>query len=123
MGEAFRIGGWGMYPTTIIGLILLATAVLYARQPTARRLRIIANLRLLTMLSGALGFTAGVINAFTHVPEASPDAVRTAIIGVGESLTNIGAALFVLVIATILTTLGAARTAADDAELVEPRIG
>lgn len=123
MGEAFRIGGWGMYPTTLVGLILLATAALYARQPTMRRLRVIANLRLLTLLTGSLGFVAGVIRSFTHAPEETSDVVRLAIIGVGESLANIGLALGMLVIATILTTLGAARGGSDDAELVDPRIG
>jgi len=124
MGEAFRIGGWGMYPTTIIGFILLGAALLYARQPTARRLRVIANLRLLTFLSGALGCVVGVIKSFTTLPEGKLDEVgKLAVIGVGESLSNIALALVILVVATILTTIGASRGPADDAELVDPRAG
>ena len=121
MGEAFRLGGWGMYPTTIIGLVLLAAAIGYLRRPSSRGMRVISNLRLLTLLSSALGFTAGVINTLTHLPERFDEAGTHALVGVGESLVNIGAGLFILVLATIITTLGAYRDDRSDAELVDPR--
>ena len=41
MGEAFHQGGWGMYPTTIVGLVVIFTAFRYMRDPDRRRLAVI----------------------------------------------------------------------------------
>jgi len=59
MSEAFHLGGWGMFPTTFIGLLLLAVAVQYARQPDQRRLHVIRHLNVLVGLSAMLGFVKG----------------------------------------------------------------
>jgi hypothetical protein len=42
------------------------------------------------------------------------------VIGVGESLNNIGLALTLLVIARVITTLGVARARGMDVELADP---
>lgn len=115
MQEAFRLGGWGMYPTTFIGLVLLVAAIQYARHPDRRRLAVARNLNVLTLLSGSLGVTAGMIKTCLHVPS---DQLHLVVIGFGESLNNIALALCLVAIARIITTLGAAR---DPSELVDPR--
>ena len=90
MQDAYHLGGWGMYPTTIFGFVLLAFAVQYARNPERRRLLVLRHLNVLVAMSGLLGFTAGCINTFTHV---EGDKTFVAIIGVGESLVNVGLSL------------------------------
>jgi hypothetical protein len=120
MQEAFRLGGWGMYPTTFIGLVLLAAAVQYMRQPNARRWLVLRHLNVLVGMSALLGFVAGCINTFTHVEGDKP---WIAIIGVGESLVNVGLGLCMLILARIITALGAARDGESASELVDPTAG
>jgi hypothetical protein len=109
-----------MYPTMIAGLLLVVMSLLYAARPDARRLNVIRSLGALTLLVASLGFVAGVIKSFTSIPDG--EAVgHWAVHGVGESLSNIGAALTSLAIARIAQTIGAARTAAPArADLVDP---
>jgi hypothetical protein len=121
MLDAFRLGGWGMYPTLIAGFFLMFSAFQYARRPEATRLRVTRFLGVLVILTSTLGFVAGVINTCTHVtPELGPDLGMFVVIGVGESLTNIGAGLVWLVMATIVATFGASRSRANGAELADP---
>ena len=122
MQEAFHHGGWGMYPTTLFGLIMLGTAVLYAMRPTRRNMRIVKSLGALVMLSGLLGFVTGCIKGFTAVAELPPGEVgKIALVCVGESLNNVGLAFSLLILTTIITTLGTVRSANDKGELVDPR--
>ncbi len=121
MFDAFRLGGWGMYPTLVAGLILMMFAFQYARNPDAGRLRVVRFLGVLVALTSCLGFVAGVIKTCTSVtPDLGPDLGMTVVIGVGESLVNIGAGLVWLVMATIVATFGAARGRANGAELTDP---
>jgi len=112
MIDAFRLGGWGMYPTTLVGLVMIATAILYARRPDPRRLHVVRNLQRLTLLVSCLGFVTGVINSFLATGGADMYEVGSlVVVGVGESLHNLGLGLVLLVIASIATTIGAARCA------------
>ncbi|MFN0247908.1 MAG: hypothetical protein ACKV2T_13550 [Kofleriaceae bacterium] len=121
MLDAFRLGGWGMYPTLIAGIFLMVSAFQYARRPEAVRLRVLRFLGVLVILTSTLGFVTGVIKTCTHVtPELGSDLGMFVVIGVGESLTNIGAGLVWLVMATIVATFGASRSRATDAALTDP---
>jgi hypothetical protein len=109
MTEAFHMGGWGMYPTLISGLVLLATAIGFAISPDARRRALVRALATLTMLVGTLGFVSGVIKTFTSCAPTFQIALQ----GVGESLANIGLALVMLVAAGIATAIGVGRRGND----------
>ena len=109
MSEAFRLGGWGMYPTLIAGLALGLTAFTYAARPDPRRRQIVKALAMLTFLVSCLGFTAGVIRTFLHAADAD---LGDLVIGVGESLHNLGLGLMLLVLAGIGTAIGTFRTGA-----------
>lgn len=122
MGEAFRLGGWGMYPTAIAGLVLLATALRYAIAPEAARALVVRRLALVTFLAGCLGFTVGVIKTFLHAKDLSINELSNVlVVGVGESLHNIALALALLVCAGIAMAIGAARRDASAGdELIAP---
>ena len=79
-----------------------------------------------TMLSSTLGFVTGVINSFLHVESARLyDVGSIVVVGVGESLTNIGLGLVLLIIASIAVTLGAVRAGkpgSGKTELIDPTV-
>jgi hypothetical protein len=110
MAEAFRLGGWGMYPTLVAGLVLLFTAIQYARRPERDRIALVRHLSMLTGLVATLGFVSGVIHCFTSIGAADPDDVQhLVVIGVGESLVNIGLGVGMLVMAWTATAIGTSR--------------
>lgn len=121
MGEAFHNGGWGMFPTALMGLVLLVAAALYAARPDVRRLGVTIALAVMTLLAGTLGFVTGLMKtldgAGNHKFEGS--SVDIAMIGTSESLNNIALALVLLVLATILVTIGAGRQRAATAAPAE----
>jgi hypothetical protein len=110
MAEAFHLGGWGMWPTLLFGLLLLASAARYAWKPQSRWLPLTAALGLLTLLSGGLGFVMGAIRATTT---GSSGAVDLAVTGIGESAYNVALALVFAVIAAVAGSLGALRLARE----------
>jgi hypothetical protein len=116
--DAFRLGGWGMYPTTFFGLVLLVAAMQYMRNPARRRLLVLRHLEVLVSLAAILGFVTGVIRAFINVPDNKP---HYAVIGAGESLINVGLGLVILILARIIITAGAARGTDSAAELLDPQ--
>ena len=123
MGEAFHQGGWGMYPTTIAGLVLVYTAIRYALAPDPNRAAVIRRLSLLTFIVGCLGFTVGLIKTCLGAGEmAPPDLGATIVQGFGESLNNVALALCMLVLAGIFATVGTARRAPSKGgdELIAP---
>ena len=122
MGDAFHHGGWGMYPTTIFGLVLIVTAVRYAMAPDAARALVVRRLSLLVFISGCLGFTVGCIKTFMAAAELPGSELGGLVItGIGESLNNIALAFCVLAIATIAMVAGAARRTPNQGdELIAP---
>jgi hypothetical protein len=121
MLEAFHLGGWGMYPTLAAGVILITSAVRYARSSDAAALPLLKHLSILTFMVGSLGFVTGVIKTCTACGDASPaDLARYVVVGTGESLNNVGLALVSLVIARAAIAVGAWRSRASSASLVDP---
>ncbi len=45
----FRDGGWGMYPTSLFGFVLVAASVLLVLRPERRYVRLVASLGALTL--------------------------------------------------------------------------
>lgn len=123
MGEAFRLGGWGMYPTVVVGLVLVGLAFAHAWSPTARRAAVVKSLSMLTFLVSTLGFVTGVIKSFCTASDLDGELGKIIVTGVGESLNNLGLGLVLLVIAWTAHTVGAARmgTKSAGADLISPQ--
>ena len=121
MLDAFRLGGWGMYPTLAAGVILITCAVRYARTCDAAALPLLKHLSILTLMVGSLGFITGLIKTFTSCGNASPTELQNfVVVGTGESLNNVGLALVSLVIARTAIAVGAWRARSSGASLVDP---
>src|SRR5262245_14990670 len=68
--ELFKEGGWGMYPTLILGLVTLVVAARFSWQPERRPLAVIAALWLTTfaqILHTTLIDISAVLHALVHV--------------------------------------------------------
>ncbi|MBN2498251.1 MAG: hypothetical protein JXR96_26910 [Deltaproteobacteria bacterium] len=111
MSEAFRLGGWGMYPTLICGLMLVGAGILYAVKPQRRFVPLLFAVGTMTFISGLLGFTTGMIRTLLYVGQVGPDERYLALIGLAESLHNVAFALVFVMLAAIAAGIGTARSA------------
>jgi len=110
--DFFRDGGWGMYPTTLFGFFLVASAVLLLLRPERRWVPLVVSLGVMTFGAGLLGTTTNLINTFRYVQNvALPDQVQIAALGCAESLNNVVLALVIVVFSTLLATVAALRAA------------
>ncbi len=113
MGEAFSMGGWGMFPTAIFGLMLVAASIRYAMSPERRFVPIQVSLGVVTLASGGLGFVTGMIKSALAIEGAGPDRRWIWVLGMGESLNNVALALALLTVAALAASVGAARLARE----------
>lgn len=113
--HCFVAGGWPMYPIVILGLGLIFASVLLVKQATPQIARLVSELRYLTLVIGFLGTTLGMIHCLMSLPGLPPDQpfVNIALLGLGESLNCIGAALTMIGFSALVTTAGALRTTPD----------
>lgn len=111
MGEAFHLGGWGMYPTSVFGLLLIAAAIRYAMSPERRFVPLQVSLGIMTLASGGLGFVTGMIKSALAIDGAAADMRWIWVVGMGESLNNVALALALLTIGALAASLGALRIA------------
>lgn len=109
MLNAFREGGWGMWPTLGFGLLMVGASLRYAVRPDRRFVPLLISTGLMTMVSGALGFVTGLIATSTHVAGIADKSVW--LVGLGESLNNVGLALALVACGLVAVMLGAFRVA------------
>jgi len=109
--EAFKMGGWGMYPTLVFGLLMLAASVRYAVSPEPRFVPLQVTLGILTLMAGSLGFVTGMIRSFSAIGEVNPDQRWLWMLGAGEALNCVALALVLTVLAALAASAGAFRLA------------
>ena len=109
MIEAFHLGGWGMYPTALFGLLLLGASARYAFRPDSRWIPLQIALGIVTLTTGAAGFVTGLIATTVHLEQVGDRIAIIGAVGFGESLYNVALALGLVALAGIAATLGAAR--------------
>jgi hypothetical protein len=109
MNHMFQDGGFGMYPTAVAGLLLLAVAIRYAVRPEDRWVPLQVALAIMTLSMGAASFVTGLISTTTSIDMVREKAAIVGALGFGESLNNLALALSLIAIASVATTVGAAR--------------
>ena len=109
----FRDGGWGMYPTTLFGFLLVASGVLCLLRPERRFVPLVLCLGALTLSSGMLGTSVGVVTSFHYLPQVREVDQRFTIaaLGCAESLNNLVLALIIVTFTGVLGALAALRFA------------
>ena len=106
----FHDGGWGMYPTTGFGFLLIASAVLLALRPERRWMPLVTSLGVVTFASGLLGTSVGIVKSFHYLPEvARAEQLEIATLGCAESLNNLVLALIIVVLAGLIASVAALR--------------
>jgi hypothetical protein len=104
MLDAFHLGGWGMYPTTILGIAFLLTVGRSFGDRNRDQQRVGAALVLAgsVLVSGFLGLTTGIMRTLRVATESELPDLAVVCIGTAEALNNIVLALLFLVIGGIL---------------------
>lgn len=106
----FRDGGWGMYPTIIFGLILVACGFLFLFRPERRFVPVVVSAGVLTLAAGLLGTSVGIITTFRYLAQVAPgEQIQIAALGCAESLNNLVLALILTVLSALLTWIGTVR--------------
>jgi hypothetical protein len=108
MGEAFRLGGWGMFPTMFFGVLLIAASIRFALSPERRFVPLQVSLGIMTLASGGLGFVTGMI---ASVSSLEGNARGIWLIGMGESLHNVALAFALVTLGGVAASVGALRIA------------
>ncbi len=112
MLNMFREGGWGMIPTAICGLLLLAVAIRGAISPSEGSLPRQISLGVLTLTFGGLGFVTGLMKSVSFIQEVGEDKRWIWLVGLGESLNNLVLALGLVALAAIVTSVAMVRAPA-----------
>jgi hypothetical protein len=107
--EGFHAGGWGMFPTAVFGVLMVGASVRYAISPDKRLVPLQVSLGVLTFVSGLLGFVTGLIKTCSAIAGVPNDQKWIALLGLGESLNNVGEALMLMAFAAIAACIGAYR--------------
>jgi hypothetical protein len=111
MDGAFRSGGWGMYPTLVFGMLMIAASVAYALKPERRLVPLQISLGVMTLVTGSLGFVTGLIKSLGAIHQVPADQRFIWLIGLGESLNNVALALTLVVLGALAISVGAFRQA------------
>jgi hypothetical protein len=107
----YEAGGWGMYPTSLLGFFLMAAAVLYALRPGPRSARVAIVMGAITFASGLLGTFVGMCNSMHYIPKVeAAKQVEILALGCEESLHVTVLSLILVVLAGLVATIGAARS-------------
>jgi hypothetical protein len=110
MLNAFHEGGWGMYPTFVLGLITLGTALRFAFRGDGRLLGFVESMTRAILFTGLLGFVTGMIMVGRYV-EAHPadDAARILVQGAGEAVNNLALAFTMISLIHLVLAVGRRR--------------
>jgi hypothetical protein len=107
--EAMRLGGIGMWLTLVCGFALVGAGLRYAVSPEKRYVPLLVGLGVMTLASGAMGFTTGLIASCAAIGQVAENERFVTIIGLGESLYNVAFALLFVFVAAAAASVGAIR--------------
>jgi hypothetical protein len=106
----FAAGGFGMYPVSIFGFLLIGVCVLYALRPQQKTARMAVAMGICTFGAGLLGTATGVCTTMHYVPQVAQDKqVEIMGLGIEESLHNMVLALILIILGTLIAAGGTLR--------------
>ena len=105
----FTAGGYGMYPISVDGFLLLVASLFLALRPERRFLPLVVSLALLTLGSGVLGTLVGIVTTLHYAARIPTGKVQTLIMGAAEASHCLVLALLIVMAALGLTSIAAWR--------------
>jgi hypothetical protein len=111
MMDVIREGGWPMFPVIAFGLVALALSLRHALFPARHQLPLAVGFIVATVIMGVLGTALGMQTSARGIPDAPPDMRWIFVVGLRESLNNVGAALFLALPSVLAAAAGASRLA------------
>jgi len=121
MVQFFQEGGWGMYPVTAFGLVMILAAARFAFDGEMLRLRFVGALGVVLTVAMIHAMLADVAAVFSYVSDATrvPDSelVRTICLGFMESTRPGALGGAMLVLALVLVAVGMSRSTARELRL------
>lgn len=110
MSNFFEAGGWGMYPTTLFGVLLIAVGIAYAAMPERRFVPLLVSMGVVVFGAGVLGCVTGFITTFRYIQKVpAADQHTITLLGISESLNNVVLAFIFIVLSTLIASIGALR--------------
>jgi hypothetical protein len=111
MLDAIREGGWPIYLVMAFGAASLGFSIRYSREGKKELLAPAVGLTIAALLCGLFGTVAGFMISVEHIREVPDNQRWIVLIGLKESLNNLGMALVLALGSTLLITRGAWRRA------------
>lgn len=109
----FAAGGFGMYPTSLFGFLLIASSALYVQRPEQKYARLALALGIMTFAAGLLGCSVGVSNTLHYMARLPPaEQLSTLALGCAESLHDLVLGLMLVVLAGLIAAVGVLRAPA-----------
>lgn len=105
----FTAGGYGMYPISLDGFLLLAATLLLVFRPERRLVPLVISLALLTLASGVLGTAVGIVTTLHYVARTPTGQLQALVMGAAEASHCLVLALLLIAAALGLTSIAAWR--------------
>lgn len=115
MWEAWKMGGWGMFPTLFFGVLALGAAVRYAVAPDRARLLLAGILSAVCLTAATLACVTG-MNKAIEVAAGQEHQWKFISLGIQESLHCVALALGLIVFTGTVTAVGAFRASGGKRE-------
>lgn len=110
--DFYSAGGFGMYPVTLFGFLMVAAAALYAFRMRAQHAKLTWVLGGMTLMAGLLGTSTGICNSAFYIHKVDvTKQLGILALGVQESLHDLVLALIFVLIAGLFACAGIVRDA------------
>ncbi len=110
--DFYYAGGFGMYPVTVFGFLLVVSCVLYTLRLRPHHAKLARVLSGTTVMAGLLGTATGICTTAFYLPKVEQaKQLEIFALGLQESLHNLILALIFVIIASLIASAGILRDA------------